>query len=469
MKKWGRHIRRTNSSGFTMISFLVIALIIGGSIALMLTYVRNITRETQRHSTSTEAFNAAEAGLRRALFMLQAKETWTYFTTNTTVGWTTLSGGAAYTFAFSNITADAITVTATGRKCFEKGYAYRKIQADVAHPIPEAFGYALFGNKVGFHNHMSVNYGLAITSDIFSNDDVEFWRGLTLDGNITAVGRIIRLANPAACSASIINGTFLDGTPGSEFYAPTNKTGIPQPVPSPIPYPEYDFAAASNTAVASGTYFASAAAFQTYIAAHTTTWVTNPATATATAWSNRQAYAFPSPLPSNPTNTLFLTTADGTKTGIVSRAILSNALFYIKGDVTLSADCNTLLVITNSGVVVDGKFTVKRPFELYAEGNKPAIAATGKIDITDKDHTDGDGGPVNICGIIYTEGECHIHQSDAYNAVSVAGIEVASYVHNCEWFWFNYTAWPGVKGFSEGTGAQGLTMTKWHELPAGPP
>lgn len=455
MKRWTVYARRRTSSGMAMVGLLVIALIVAGSIGATLLYVTHTTHETQRYAASTDAFNAAEGGLRRSLYMLQARDDWKTFATNATVAWTSLpSGGAQYTFTFSGISADNITVTSTGRKPFAGGYAYRKIQAKVQHPLPEAFGFAMFGNRVGFHNHMKGTYEFTITSKVWSNHNLLIWRGLTMDGNMTAVNLIVPDSAPGAgIPATVMSGTFLDGVPGSKYYAPD----LGQPVPQPIPFPQYDFAGAKTEAQAKGTYFATAAAFQSYIAARTTK------------YSPAQAYAFPSPIPENVTRTLTLTTADGKTAGIASKAVLKDSLFYVNGDVTLSAQCNALIVIQNAGLVVDGKVTVKCPLELYASPSYPAIAATGKIDITDKDHTDGDGGPVNIKGIIYTTAECHIHQSDEYNSVSVEGIEVADYIHNCEWFWFKYAPWPGVKGFSEGTGAQDLTMSQWRELPAGPP
>ncbi len=459
MKTFSMCERNANSGGFAMVAFLLIALIASGSIVALLSYQRNIARETYRVRQSFAAFCAAEAGLQEALFKLQATEDWVAtFGSNYQRAWTQLpGGGASNTYSFTNISASDITITSTGGAKFETRSTYRKVQAHVQHPPPEAFtsGFALFGNRVGFHNHMNKPFGFTITSDVHSNGELLFWRGMTLSGKMTAVGSIVADVKPSlAMPATVTTGTMLDGTAGA-YYAPDQG----QPLPKPIPFPVYDFPKAKALAQATGTYFANNAAFQAYIAARTTTW----------AISNRQAYAFPSPLPGLPDNTRVLTDSTGTKTGIVSRAVLSNAVFYVVGSVDLSADCNTLLVITNGSIIVEGGgLTVARPFELYTSPTTPAIACQGKIDITDKNHADGDGGPVTIRGIIYTTGECHIHQSDPYNAVSVKGIEVADYVHNCEWFWFDYKSYPGLDGFSEDTGAQNLTMNRWRELPAGP-
>ncbi len=85
------------------------------------------------------------------------------------------------------------------------------------------------------------------------------------------------------------------------------------------------------------------------------------------------------------------------------------------------------------------------------------------MDITDKDHSDGNGGPVTIEGLVYSEGEVHIHQSDPYNAVAMEGIQIADKVHNCEWFWFNYAPCSGLGGFG-GSGGE-VEPLSWHEVP----
>jgi hypothetical protein len=451
-----------------MIVYLIVALIVIGAATALMGFLSALTWQTRRTVASTEAFQAAEAGVSRAIFMAQSVDDWSTFTTN---GWTLLpSTGAEYFIAFTDKLSSGMNVTATGRKPFGSGYTYRKLQVHIASARPQAFDYAMFGQKVGFHNHMKKNYGLTINSDVWSNEDILLHRGLTLSGNFTACGQILmstapsglddkgKLIGPTVYSA----GNMLDGTPGSPFYAPDKG----KPVPEPIPFPVFDFTAASNSAVASGTYFKTAAEFTAYLA--------NSNKATIVKWpaTNPAVYGFPAPLPTNSNNKIWLTDSTGKKTGIVSRTTIgatgsSNKIFYVKESISLAKPCNELLVIYG-GLVVEGSVTVKTPLELYAGASTPAIAATGKIDITDKDHTDG-GGPVNIKGIVYTLTECHIHQSDSYNAVSILGIEVAQYIHNCEWFSFVYAPWMGVTGFSSGTGEQSLTVSRWQELPAGPP
>lgn len=458
--------------GFGMIVYMIVALVVIGTATALMGFLSALTWQTRRTVASTEAFQAAEAGMSRAIFMAQSVDDWSSFNTN---GWTALpSTSAEYFIAFTDILSSGMIVTATGRKPFGGGYTYRKLQVHIATARPKALDYALFGQKVGFHNHMKKNYGLTITSDIWSNEDLTIHRGLTLSGDCTACGQILFATQPTGLDdknkeigPTRYTGEMLDGTPGSPFYAPNHG----KPVPEPIPFPVFDFAAASNSAVASGTFFPTAAAFTAYLTNSTkATIVKYPAT-------NPAPYGFPAPLPTNSNNKIWLrktySAPTGTKTGIVSRTTIgatgsSNTIFYVKGSVALTADCNALLVIYG-GLVVEGSVTVKAPLELYAGASTPAIAATGKIDITDKDHTDGNGGPVNIKGIVYTLAECHIHQTDPYNAVSILGIEVAQYIHNCEWFSFTYAPWMGVTGFSSGTGEQSLTVSRWRELPAGPP
>jgi len=438
-----------------MVSFLLIAMIVLLTATGLLAYVANVTWETRRMTASAEAFQAAEAGLDKAFFRLQATQDWTSLAQNPTTGWTALpTTGAEYTTTFGNLTSSTTTIVSTGRKAGPRGYTYRKIQADVTGRRPRAFDYSLFGERVGFHNHMKVNYGLAINSRVWSNSDIVIHPGLVMNGDFTAVGKLTILTTPTSLSPTVYTGQFLDGTPGSPFYAPNFNL----PVPERIPFPVYDFADAKEKAMAAGTYFATPADFYAYIAARTTTW----------AATNRQFYAFPSPLPGNADRTIALMDKTMKSTGIVSRAALDGSIFYVQGSVSLKGAPDTLLIL-RGGLVVEGSVTIARPMELYAKPTTPAIAATGKIDITDTNPTDGTGGPVTIEGIIYTLAECHIHQSHPYNAVSVKGIEVANYVHNCEWFSFTYSPWPGVKGFSEEAGAASLTITKWRELPAGPP
>ena len=93
------------------------------------------------------------------------------------------------------------------------------------------------------------------------------------------------------------------------------------------------------------------------------------------------------------------------------------------------------------------------------------MATPGKIDITDKDHSDGEGGPVYMEGVVYTMSQIHVHQTDPYNAVFFAGTEIADYIHNCEWFRQEYKAYPKILGLGDsGEGASDIIVRHWHEV-----
>lgn len=433
-----------------MVVVVLMALIVLGTATGLVLYVTNLSRQTRRYIASTEALNAAESGLHRAFFRLQATNNWTGVLASPTIGWTLLSTNRAeYTATLTGVVSNEASVVAMGRQHFGGDYVYRKIEAKIKRRLPRAFEYTMFGEKVGFHNHMKQNYGLTINSKVWSNTDIVLHRGLVLNGDFTAVGQISMLNTPQV-SATTYSGEFRDGMSSSPFFA----AKFDDPIPEPIPFPSYDFEGAKKTAMGAGTYFASEAAFLSYIAARTTNWTS----------ANRKFYAFPSPLPANSGRTIPLVDATMKLTGIVQRAEIDSSIFYVADSVSLKGPPNSLLIL-RGGLVVEGSVTIARPMELYAKSTTPAIAATGKIDVTDTDPTDGTGGPFTMEGIIYTMSDCHIHQSHPYNAVSAQGIEVASYIHNCEWFSFTYKAWPGVMGFSEGEGGEGTYLTKWREVP----
>ena len=428
---------------------MIIALVVAGSVAAMLAYTSNINHQTKRHIASSSAFHAAEAGIDKVHFELAVTKKWETITPTTQENWVQLSNGDSYAVLYSEISESAVTVSVIGRSGTNKGYVYRRLRARFGQGLPEALSYAVFGEKVGFHNHMGKQSAFTITSDVHSNGELLFWDGLAMDGNLTAVGDI-KLENKGKFGFIYDEKKLTDGTPGA-FYGPLKNP--PEPVPEEIPFPKYNYSAAKEIAVANGTYFSSASQFLSYIEARTTKYAVP------------QSFAFPAPIPSQIDRTMQLTNRDGSIAGIVSKAVISDSIFYVGGDVTLQDECNTVLILTNGALVVEGKLKIQRPMQVYAAYNTPALVATKKVDITDKDHTDGNGGPVTIEGLVYCneDGEIHIHQTDPYNAVALEGIEVGGYVHNCEWFWFNYKLCAGLGSSFSGGGE--VEMLSWHEVP----
>lgn len=452
---------RSAQDGSLMIAVLVFIMVAAGVAAALMAHIGRDNFFTYRRVASTRAFNAAEAGLQRSLFMARTTANWTNLP-NPLIASESLGSNLRYAVGANRVGAELI-LTSTGTVQWAGNPLQRVVRITARRKPPAALNYLMFGNDIGFHNHMAQNYGLSVSNNVWSNGDIDMHRGLAMAGSFTAVGKVVMENKPLSVSTTLYgNAVIRDGSPTSPFYAPSYGEALPEAKPFPV----YDFERAKQKAMAEGTYFVNATAFKTYLASRTVSISAdgkdNDSDGTFDEAGEREPSAFAVPTATNPSNTVSLRSSGGTP-GIVSRTEASG-FFFVDSALVLDGAPDTLLILSNATVVCKGSLQLQRPVRWSSPSNEVLWAVNGKASVT------GGGGPAHLRGVIYSTGQTHIHQSDPYDAVYFKGVEIADYIHNCEWFRQEYEFFPYIQGLADGAGVTtSLETYGWHEVADGGP
>ena len=454
-----------------MVTVMLLALASGIIVSAILLRTSHGTRELARHSARQHAFNAAEAGLELGLYVLRADTNWGKLPSGI-VPLTTMDNGATYTVSSAiNSALTEVTLRSVGKARQGSQTIPRTLEVKASRAPPKALDYMMFGNAVGFHNHMKQAYGLSISNKVWSNGLLEAHAGLVLKGEYTAVGSINIKTDSALPPTNISNATLRSGVPTSPYYAGKFN----EEIPVRKPFPTYDFARAKTLATQKGTFFSSATSFQNYLLAR------------AVNYSPRQKYNLPIPQSNDrdfsiiinktgdyviePTPGVYkklstdkngVTTTsnyNATDVGRIRKIEVSDSMFYITGSLSLSFGYDTVLIFRNCSLIAEGAIAFACPVEFYGPETEIAIATMNKLDIT------GSKGPARIEGVTYSMGATHIHQTDKYGSVYFAGIEIADYIHNCEWFQMEYRPYPNVNGLNDSSVfGNTLKVYGWREI-----
>ncbi|MFC1709920.1 hypothetical protein ACFL2J_07695 [Candidatus Omnitrophota bacterium] len=515
------------NKGAALISvfFLIFVLLALGMIATRLTLTLSGSYRVEKKRVNS--FVAAEAGVHRALFIASSTPLGDWPTTFAAPGYelsdSALTSNSSYVTTILYTGPTNLEVDSVGTDSTIPAFS-RKIRVLVRPKIPEAFEYTIFADTyMHYDNHMQGSYGLTIESKLWSNGDLKIDRGLSLipvdpgssDPFLAAVGAVQLNEGPAGGSippclingitgnhilsqleatGTMVDGAFYtdirDGDNSSLFFSPNFGDPIPEIKPMPTP----DYAALKTKAIGDGAYFATAAELNTFL---------TTASAKVTIDDTPQEYRLPVPTPSDPNYSIKLgIDNDGVAEDSAAGDWVSGATdiplaskittigsktdpVIIYSDAAIAFDIPTDQLLKIYGTLVsETSITIHAPLELYASqdangdgdyddaedfnSQQPAMVSAGRIKTDDKDHTDGIGGPVHFEGIIYSEAEIHMHQSDQFNSVYLKGSEICDTVHNCEWFSFVYDDIVQTTSyFTEASPNKiQLELISWEEVPA---
>jgi hypothetical protein len=131
-----------------------------------------------------------------------------------------------------------------------------------APPPPESMSYAFFGNRVEFHNHNGVPYGVIMYTSVFSNSDCNVDSAIQIEGQIVAVEKVELNKGPRGNHEpyAVVNPMPIQGD--SKPMAGVRTTSPP---PQIIPFPKFRFEEAKQIAINHGTYFPNNQAFLNYL------------------------------------------------------------------------------------------------------------------------------------------------------------------------------------------------------------
>lgn len=293
-----------------------------------------------------------------------------------------------------------------------------------AEPV-EALNYAMYGNKIEFHNHNKVPYGVSLNTSVYSNGNIQIDKAISIIGPTQAVNAIRPNTGPASNEGALPNTVL---SPGGQQGDPNPSPVVAEapvvqvvPAPKVEPFPSFDFYAAQQAGTAAG---------RTMTPTQLTTLIANAkacagamtadgvarapgyggapaACAVNTVYNNTGVTAANVPLqivhyltgtgavcPSNcpnprsiavpngtnPNNFVPLGSANGTSNPAANthlheirlaavNAPLSDTLLYISGSLTLE-NVTTTLVQVQGSLIVNGSLTVHSPMEILAWYNR---------------------------------------------------------------------------------------------------
>jgi hypothetical protein len=253
-------------AGIALVSVLLltmIALVLTGALsALMLTGMRG----TSLARSGEVSYTVAQAGINTAIFRVEAGTSPATGPISVEAYLNGVLGGAAHagTYTFTGtvtggsytatlsdpVPGDGIlTLTAVGTDT-ASGRSRTLVAILRAEPV-SALSYAMFGNKINFHNHNKTNYGVSMNTSMFSNGNIQIDKGVRINGPAQAVLKI--LPNQGSAPSDTIL------TPAGEQGDPNPMTTVPgaqvvQVVPAPPiqPFPTFDFYGARVAAEAAG-------------------------------------------------------------------------------------------------------------------------------------------------------------------------------------------------------------------------
>jgi hypothetical protein len=445
-----------NEAGIALIAAMlltVMALILVSAVATLMMTGTNGTRLTR---SGEVARGLAEAGINATVFQIEAATNpstgpvsiETYLAnmlgaatngnaragTKTFTG--TLSTGTAngtYTVTLSDPSAGdgVFTLTSVGTEVTNRK---RTLVAIVKAEPPAALNYAMFGNKIEFHNHNNIPNALTLNTTMFSNGTIQIARGISISGLAQAVNSI----QPNQGGDNSLPNTVL--TPAGQQGDPNPMTSDPvgqvvQIVPGPPiqAFPTFDFATAQSTASAAG---------RQVTPTQLTTLISNAQTcanaeasdgtgrqpgyggapaacSTATVYSGTGVSAATVPLQiihyktsvanpdprsiavpnaTNPSAAVPLGSADGTSnpatnTNLYEIQVLGNPLadtvLYVSGSLTLEQPTTTLLQFQGS-LIVNGAITIHTPSEFLAWDNRTGSTF---VPLGQSLYTDASGNP----------------------------------------------------------------------------
>jgi Tfp pilus assembly protein PilX len=412
----------------SVILLTVVALLLTGALsAVMLTGMRGTS-----FARSSEIGHAvAEAGLNATVFRIEAATNptsasqpiglETYLATslgnantgqprkNTADFAGTLANGS-YAVALTDSFAGDNTFTLTSVGTDQASGRKKTLVAVVRGESVDALNYAMFGNRIEFHNHNKVAYGVSLNTSVFSNGSIQVDRGISIIGPTHAVNTILPNTGPASGTAGLPN-TVLQ--PAGQQGDPNPMTSDPdgqvvQTVPGPAvqAFPTFDFYGAQAQATAAGrqltptqmtTLIKNA---QDYAAAlpipggspkyavATLPAVSYPAGVSAASvpvqvvhyrqqgGSAERSIAIPNG--ANPNRSIPLGSSDGVMTPAVGTNLyeirfvgnpLSDTLLYVSGSLLLNYAPTTLVQIQGS-LIVNGSVTIHAATEILAWHNR---------------------------------------------------------------------------------------------------
>jgi hypothetical protein len=274
-----RTVRRGwhDEAGIALMSVIllsVVALLLTGALsAVILTGIRG----TSFARSAEIGRSVAEAGLNATVFRIEAGTNPTAASTpigletylTTSLGTANMGSPRAGTAHFTGTLANgsyavALTDPSAGDNMFtltsvgtdQASGRSKTLVAVVRGESVNALNYAMFGNKIEFHNHNKENYGVTLNTSMFSNGNIQIDKGVSIIGTAQAVNRISPNTGPAQ-SFPLIGDTVL--SPAGQQGDPNPNTSVPtaqvvQVVPAPPiqAFPTFDFFAAKAAADAAG-------------------------------------------------------------------------------------------------------------------------------------------------------------------------------------------------------------------------
>ncbi|MCZ6857217.1 MAG: hypothetical protein O7F70_04400 [Gemmatimonadetes bacterium] len=423
----GRHAE----AGVALVSVLllsVIALALTGALStVMLTGMRG----TSFARSSEVTYGIAQAGVRATIFQIEAAtnpiaaETpmglETYLTTALGAAGTgtprpgtaqfagTLPNGS-YTVTLSDPTAGDNMLTLSSVGTDQLTGRTRTLVAMLRSEPVEALNYAMFGNKIEFHNHIKVPYGLVLNTSVYSNGTIQIDRAVSIIGPTQAVNAILPNTGPASGTTSLPNTVL---SPAGEQGDPDPMTSVPEaqvvqviPEPKVQPFPTLDFKAAHDAAIAADRQITATALTtlisnaRTYAASLVIPGGDSSVTAMLPAGSYPGSVSAASipirvihyrqigtvtpvrsiavPNGTNPDASVPLGSPDGTSTAADGTSLyeiqfvgdpLADTLLYVLSSLTLQEPTTTLLQFQGS-LVVNGAVTIHAPTEFLAWHNR---------------------------------------------------------------------------------------------------
>jgi len=251
--------------GIALISVLILiclAITLGAAIAS--TTVRTMSDTSTARFRET-AYTLAQNGINSTLFQIEAAtapsdgpsiDIETYLSNELgadhsgTKTFSGTSGEGSHTVTLSDpISADGkFILTSVGK---DKSGRTRTLVAQVeARPV-QALNYGIFGNRVEFHNHNKVNYGIPLETSVLSNSFILIDSGVSIQAPVQAVNYIspdegIAAGTPGINPAHLFPvGQQGDPSPHSGADAPVVQT---TPPPAVKAFPTFDFNKAAAVA-----------------------------------------------------------------------------------------------------------------------------------------------------------------------------------------------------------------------------
>ena len=321
----------------------------------------------------------------------------------------TLPNGS-YTVTLSDPSAGDSLLTLSSVGTDQLSGRTRTLVAMVRSEPVEALNYAMFGNRIEFHNHNKVPYGVVLNTSVYSNGTIQIDRAVSIVGPTQAVNAILPNTGPASGTTSLPNTVL---SPAGEQGDPYPMTSVPEaqvvqvvPEPKVEPFPTLDFQAAHQAAIAADRQI-TAIALTTLISnarTYADSLVIPAGESSVTAMLPAGSYpggasaasipirvihykqigtAIPArsiavPNGTDPNRIVPLGSTDGTSTAAADTSLyeiqfvgdqLADTLLYVLDSLTLEEPPTTLLQFQGS-LVVNGGVTIHAPTEFLAWQNR---------------------------------------------------------------------------------------------------